>query len=115
MDAYMTVLRKYAEFNGRARRSEFWMFHLLHLLIALALLGICMVTPIGMAAYVLYALATLVPTYAVSVRRLQDTDRSQWWMLLSFIPFFGALVLLAFFMTDGTSGQNRFGPDPKGR
>lgn len=114
MDAYMTVLRKYAEFNGRARRSEYWMFHLLNTVIMGALVLVGLATDIGMAPYALYALATLVPGIAVGVRRLHDTDKSGWWLLLAIIPF-GALVLLVFFATDGTSGQNRFGSDPKGR
>ena len=62
---------------------------------------------------IIFSLATLIPGIAVGIRRLHDTDRSGWWLLIAFVPFIGALVLLVFFLLDGTSGPNRFGPDPK--
>jgi uncharacterized membrane protein YhaH (DUF805 family) len=63
--------------------------------------------------YVLYALAVLIPGLAVGVRRLHDIDKSGWWMLIAFIPLIGGIVLLVFAVMEGTSGSNRFGPDPK--
>jgi len=61
----------------------------------------------------IYSLAILIPSLAVSIRRLHDTDRSGWWCLLGFLPLIGAIVLLIFFVMDGTPGDNRFGPSPK--
>ena len=61
-----------------------------------------------------YALAMIIPSIAVGIRRLHDTDRSGWWCLIGFVPFIGALVLLIFFLLDSTPGTNRFGPNPKG-
>jgi uncharacterized membrane protein YhaH (DUF805 family) len=61
-----------------------------------------------------YSLAVLIPSLAVSVRRLHDTDRSGWWLLISLIPIIGAIVLIVFAAQEGTSGENRFGSDPKG-
>jgi uncharacterized membrane protein YhaH (DUF805 family) len=63
---------------------------------------------------VIYGLAVLIPSIAVGVRRLHDTDRSGWWLLISLIPLIGGIVLLVFFVLDGTPGENRFGPNPKG-
>jgi uncharacterized membrane protein YhaH (DUF805 family) len=120
MNWYMEALRKYATFSGRARRKEFWFFQLFVMLIGLALslvdymLGLMdMETGIG-ALSGLFSLAMLLPNLAVSVRRLHDTDRSGWWLLLCFLPVIGIIVLLVFFFLDGTRGTNRFGEDPKG-
>ena len=65
--------------------------------------------------YLLVMLYLLIPSLAVGFRRLHDTDRSAWWLLIAFIPFLGAIALLVFNLMDGTPGPNRFGPDPKGR
>lgn len=113
MEWYLTVLKKYADFSGRARRKEYWMFVLINLLIALAL-GI-VEGFIGSPGIVggLYALLVLIPGIAVGVRRLHDTGRSGWWLLISLIPLIGALVLLIFLVQSGTDGENAFGENPK--
>ena len=119
MNWYLTALRKYAVFAGRARRKEFWFFVLFNTLIAVALAIVDMVTgsydeDVGLGLLSgLYAVAMIVPSIAVTVRRLHDTDRSGWWYLLLFIPVIGALVILVFMLLDGTPGSNRFGPNPK--
>ena len=120
MNWYMEALRKYATFTGRARRKEFWFFQLFVLLIAMVLslvdrmLGLLDdVTGFGPLSG-LFSLAMFIPSLAVSVRRLHDTDRTGWWALLYFVPLLGFLVLLVFFVLDGTRGTNRFGEDPKG-
>lgn len=120
MNWYLAALRKYATFTGRARRKEFWFFELFVLLIALVLslsdrmLGLLDdESGVGVLSGVFY-LAMFIPSLAVSVRRLHDTDRSGWWALLYFLPLLGFLILLVFFVLDGTSGPNRFGEDPKG-
>ena len=136
MDLMFQPLRKYADFTGRARRMELWLFWLL-------LIGIQIVFSIliGLVAgptaavadptdpfavlngpakalyglFFLMMLALLIPSLAVSIRRLHDTNRTGWWLLLGLIPFLGALVLLIFYLLDGTPGPNKYGPDPKGR
>jgi len=126
MQWYLKVLKQYADFNGRARRTEFWMFTLFSAIasIVLALID----TLIGTAsvygsgsAYTfspgllqgLYALAVLIPSLAVTVRRLHDTDRTGWWVLIGLVPFVGGIVLLVFMCLEGTRGPNQYGMDPK--
>lgn len=114
MDWYLGVLRRYADFSGRARRKEYWMFVLVNALVAIALTVLSALTQIKLFSfvYLLYLLATILPSLAVSVRRLHDTDRSGLWILLGMVPLVG-VVLLVFLIADGTPGPNRFGPSPK--
>jgi uncharacterized membrane protein YhaH (DUF805 family) len=111
---------KYATFEGRARRAEYWYFVLFYALsiVALAIVDGVVGTfseeiGIGLLSGI-FVLATFVPTLAVTVRRLHDTDRSGWWVLLDLVPFIGVLVLLVFTVLDSQPGANRFGPNPKG-
>ena len=120
-------LRRYADFSGRSRRREYWMFFLFNLLIGVAVWTLLAATYVaGMSesqmmtimgpVFMLYGLAALglvIPGIAVTVRRLHDTDRSGWFVLLALIPLVGAILLLVFYCTEGTRGPNRFGPDPK--
>lgn len=113
MNWYIDVLKKYAVFEGRARRMEFWMFTLFSFIIVCVLSGIEIALGIfGLSA--LYSLAVLLPSIGVAVRRLHDTDRSGWWIFISLIPAIGIIVLLIFYFMDGTPGDNRFGANPKG-
>ncbi|PCC99642.1 DUF805 domain-containing protein [Halopseudomonas pelagia] len=120
MDWYLEVLRKYAVFSGRARRKEYWFFTLFNLLAMLVLSFIDgMIGMYSLEAGVgvlsgIYALGILIPSLAVTVRRLHDTSRTGWWILLAFIPLIGAVVLLIFTVLDSTPGSNKYGPDPKG-
>ena len=114
MEYYLEVLKKYAVFDGRATRSEYWYFALFNAIISIA---IVFIAPIilggaGLLLSVLYALGVLLPSIGVSIRRLHDTGKSGWWLLLSFIPF-GGLVLLYFFVQDSQAGVNQYGPNPK--
>ncbi len=117
MNWYLAVLKKYAVFGGRARRKEYWIFTLFHILIVITLgivdvmLGLRSQSGIGLLGG-LYGLAVLIPGIAVSVRRLHDTGRSGWWMLLSVVPPVG-IVLLVFMAQDSQPGQNEYGPNPK--
>ncbi|MBL7646570.1 MAG: DUF805 domain-containing protein [Candidatus Hydrogenedentes bacterium] len=113
MHWYLDVLKNYTGFTGRARRTELWMFWLVNLGIVIALSIVEGI--IGMPGILsgLYNLAVLLPTIAVGMRRLHDTDRSGWWLLIAFIPFLGGIVLLIFFCLEGTKGDNQYGPDPK--
>lgn len=114
MDWYLTVLKKYAVFTGRARRKEYWYFVLFNFLIALVLGfidGLLGLHAEGSGFGVLgglYSLAVFVPSLAVGVRRLHDTGRSGWWLLIGFIPLIGALVLLFFMISDSQPGQNQY-------
>lgn len=130
IDAVKSCLAKYATFRGRAARSEFWyfwLFSMIVLIIAMIIDGMLgttfsMTNPAtGLEqsagygfVYVLTAIALLLPSLAVAVRRLHDTDRSGWWLLIGFIPLIGAIVLLIWYVTRGTPGDNRYGPDPLG-
>ncbi|MER6464545.1 DUF805 domain-containing protein [Streptomyces sp. NPDC001288] len=112
MNWYLAALRKYATFSGRARRSEFWLFTLFNGL-AVLLAGILDgVLGWGLWLTFVYLLFVFVPTLAVAVRRLHDTGRAGWWLLIALIPF-GGIVLLVFDVLEGTSGRNKYGPDPK--
>ncbi len=113
MDWYLTVLKQYTVFSGRARRKEYWMFFLINLIVSLAI-NVIEAIVLGTAFLgLIYALAVFLPYLAVTIRRLHDTDRSGWWFLIAFIPLVGAIVLLVFLVMEGTSGDNQFGADPK--
>lgn len=120
MDWYLMVLKKYAQFSGRSRRKELWMFVLFNMLIVfvLEILGIVLrenaLGKIILFLLVIYALATLIPGLAVGIRRLHDTGRSGWWLLICLVPFVGGLILLVFYVLDSTPGANEYGPNPKG-
>lgn len=121
MNWYLDVLKNYFVFSGRARRKEFWMFVLISTLISIALtfidavaFGYALDGSGGIAlTSSLYSLAVLIPTLAVWIRRLHDTDRTGWWVLLILLPIIGPLWLLVLFCFEGTRGSNRFGVDPK--
>lgn len=110
---FVSVFRRWSDFSSRARRREFWMFFL-GLVIAYVVLGIitAILPRLGSAVIGLLALAAIVPTLAVQVRRLHDTGRSGWWLLLNIVPL-GSLVLLYFWVQDSQPGTNEYGPNPK--
>ncbi len=131
MEWMLLPYRRYAEFTGRSRRREYWLFLLFYWLVALvidALFGMRQTMTVagwystqvitngtGSAIGNVFALASFIPGLAVGVRRLHDIDRSGWWMLLAFVPFLGWFTLFVFMCLDGTPGSNRFGADPKDR
>nr|WP_264185535.1 DUF805 domain-containing protein [Roseicella aerolata] len=115
-DAVATCFRKYADFTGRARRSEYWWFFLFNLLmqIATGLVDAVLFGAEGQGLInLLYGLGVLLPGIAVGARRLHDIDRSGWWLLLIFVPLVGFILLLVWFIRPGDAGPNRFGPDPR--
>jgi len=113
MNWYLEVLKKYAVFNGRARRKEYWMFFLFNIIIAIVLGVVEGILGSHGIIGMLYSLAFIIPGIAVSVRRLHDTERSGWWLLIGFVPIIGAIVLLVFMVQDSQSGQNQYGTNPK--
>lgn len=123
------ITKKYGVFSGRARRREFWLFHLFYLLLFLMLgfLAVVISVIVGVVAgeqtydsrWVemfsgIWILALLVPTLAIAARRLHDIGQSGWLMLIALVPILN-LALVVMFLIDGNPGDNRFGPDPKGR
>ncbi len=113
MKWYLNVLQnKYAAFNGRSPRIEFWNFVLINTIICIVLALIGQVIDFLSILSIIYGLAVLVPGVALAFRRIHDTDRSAWWLLVGFIPIVGFLVVLYFYIQPGTPGPNRFGPDP---
>ncbi len=121
MDWYLMVWKRYAEFSGRSRRKELWVFALINTIICTVLyVGGMMMAGQGSslgtlfsALYVIYALAALVPNLAVDVRRLHDIGKSGWWLLIAIVPIVGAIILIVWWATDGQPGDNQYGPNPK--
>ena len=121
MKWYLKVVRdNYANFSGRARRQEYWMFVLFNMIFAFliafvgGLLGEMFNAPeLGMALYVIYLLAIIIPSIAVLVRRLHDIGKSGAWFFISFVPFIGGIWLLILMCTEGERIENQYGVDPK--
>ncbi len=119
MEWMLLPLKRYADFSGRSRRKEYWMFVLGMILVCFVIglvagiLSVIVGKWISNLASGLFALAIIIPSLAVAVRRLHDTDKSGWFLLLGLIPLVGGIILLVFYCTDGTPGPNRFGADPK--
>ncbi|QJX46420.1 DUF805 domain-containing protein [Hymenobacter taeanensis] len=119
MQYYLHALRNYAVFQGRARRKEYWMFTLFHIIFAIVAMVADVVLGTAMdgigygPVYMLYALAMFIPGLAVSVRRLHDVNKSGWFMFIVLIPLVGAIWLLVLDCTEGTRGDNQYGADPK--
>jgi uncharacterized membrane protein YhaH (DUF805 family) len=107
-EAISTCFRKYVVFGGRAVRSEYWFFILFQFLVVVALSIVDLVVGTGVLSSIA-SLALLLPTLAVGARRLHDTDKSGWWLLIGLIPLIGAIVLIVFFCQEGTPGANRYG------
>ncbi|GHV84736.1 membrane protein [Spirochaetia bacterium] len=114
---YKAVLQKYAEFSGRARRKEFWMFFLGNVIIGVVLCILGIIPFIGIIFAIvsgIFGLAVLVPTIAVGARRLHDTNRSGLLLLLWLIPLVGFIIVLIFLAQEGIPGDNQYGSNPKG-
>lgn len=117
MEWYLKALRQYADFHGRARRKEYWMFNLFFLLFTL-LLGFTSTFIggdsglFGIAIIVIWLLIHFIPIVSVTVRRLHDMGQSGWWYLLSFVPL-GGIVLFVFTVLDSQPHTNKWGPSPK--
>ncbi|XUW99857.1 MAG: DUF805 domain-containing protein [Dehalogenimonas sp.] len=125
MEWYLAALKKYAVFDGRARRKEYWFFVLFNFLIAvgLSIVGVLLGVAIGgfdadsfpfiaVTPVILYGLAMIIPSIAVTVRRLHDIGFSGWWYLITLVPG-GSVVLFIFALLDTKPGTNQYGPDPK--
>lgn len=110
---YLKVVRdNYANFNGRARRSEYWYFFLFNFIISIVLAVVDNFIGFSLIGGI-YSLAVLIPSIAVGVRRLHDINKSGWYLLVAFIPIAGAIWLIILLATEGNMGNNQYGPDPK--
>ena len=125
MNYYLTVLKKYAVFEGRARRAEYWYFCLFNIIVSIILsilgkvIGVFNITIGTISSEInilsaLYSLAVLIPGIAVVVRRLHDVGKSGWMALISLIPLIGTIWILVLMIRDGVPGDNEYGPNPKG-
>ena len=122
---YLQVLKKYIVFSGRARRNEFWMFQIFNTLTFIIFPIISTIFPIIIGwdldlilivyglSMGLYGLGTLIPSLAVSIRRLHDTGRSGWWLLIGLMPLVGWILTLIWYLSDSEVGENKYGPNPK--
>lgn len=115
MQWYLKVLKNYVGFQGRARRKEYWMFVLFNVIVAFVLgfIGGLIDQVFGMILGYAYGLAVLLPSLAVAVRRLHDTRRSGWMLLLNLIPFVGSIIVLVFLCMDSETSDNQYGSNPK--
>ncbi len=119
MNWYLDAWKNYANFQGRARRKAFWMFALFNIIAIVVLTSVeGFIGLRGDGSYGilsgLYSLAVILPAIALAVRRLHDTGRSGWWILIGLIPLVGPIVLLVFYVQDSQPGANQYGPNPKG-
>lgn len=129
LDAVKSVYRNFVNFSDRAPRSEYWWFFLFTIIATVVIIFIESALGLGQSAvtsgggefsavysggplYMIWSLANLLPSIAVAIRRLHDTDRSGWWLFIALIPLVGAILLIVWLATKGTAGANRFGPDP---
>ena len=117
MNWYIDVVKKYTVFVGRASRAEYWYFSLVHTLVSVLLsvldfsLGYAHLSiGVGLLSGV-YTLAVMLPVAGVTIRRLHDTNRSGWWLLIAFIPLLGLIALLVMLTLKGTNGENPYGAD----
>ena len=127
MEWYLKVMRdNYANFNGRARRKEYWMYTLIFTVLLIPLMAIMFsalyhsdengIGPSGYLTVLLFfvfLVAHFIPSLALTVRRLHDTGKSGWWYLIAFVPYLGNFVIFIFTLIDGDEGENKYGPNPK--
>ena len=113
VEAVQSVLSRYVDFSGRSRRSEYWWFCLANLIISSVLNGLGQNIKLFSILAGLYALAVLLPSLAVGIRRLHDTGKSGWWLLIACVPIVGSILLIVWMCKDSDPGENQYGPNPK--
>ena len=109
---YIEVLQKYAVFDGRAKRTEYWLFMLIHIIISIILYALSWIVDFLIIVYIVYVLALLVPSLAVGCRRLHDSGKSGWLQLVGLIPLVGAIILIVLFVLP-SGDDNKYGPRPE--
>jgi len=114
MNWYLKVIKQYANFSGRARRTEYWMFALINSLISIGLMLIAQFVDQSLSILnIIYSLAVFIPSLAVAIRRLHDVNKSGWMELLVLLPIIGWIWLFVLSVSKGTVGENKYGLDPK--
>jgi len=115
MNWYLKVLKQYADFSGRARRKEYWMFTLFNVifLYGLLLTGAALDSTVLMILGGIYLFGVLIPSLAVGVRRMHDIGKSGWYILVNFIPLIGGIWFFILNITDSEAGPNKWGENPK--
>jgi uncharacterized membrane protein YhaH (DUF805 family) len=126
IDWVLEVFSKYATFDGRARRKEYWYWYLFNFIVSIFISVVSLVingteTDNGIGWFglfinivvIIYSLGVFIPNLAVTVRRLHDTNRSGWWYFISMVPFIGGIILFIYLIEDSTPGDNQYGPNPK--
>ena len=114
VDALKSVFSQYANFNGRARRSEYWFFYLAYTVVSVILSVLAQYSSIFSILSAIVSLGLVCPALAVAVRRLHDIGKSGWYYLFALIPLVGTIILLIWFVKDSEPGDNMYGPNPKG-
>ena len=120
IDYYLAVIKKYAVFEGRSRRSEYWYFALVNVIISviyniiISIVGNSASIVLGITfIYAVYSLALIVPGIAVSIRRMHDIGKKGWWLFINLIPIVGPIWFIVLLATGGNTGDNQYGHDPK--
>lgn len=115
MHWYTEVIQKYTVFSGRAGRPEFWWFTLINIIISIVIDVVCgaIFGSSGQFIGSIYGLAVLLPSLGVAIRRLHDTNRSGWWILIGLIPIVGWIVLIVFYALEGNRASNQYGATPE--
>lgn len=116
MKNYLAAWKKYAVFKERSQRVEYWIFNVVNFVILMVLGGIGQVGGIEWvtAIAVLFVLILVLPSIAVTIRRLHDIGRTGWWWLIQLVPYVGPIVMIVFACFDSQPGDNKYGPNPKG-
>ncbi|WP_240414173.1 DUF805 domain-containing protein [Paenibacillus periandrae] len=113
MEWFLKAFKNYAGFQGRARRKEYWMFVLFSTIFSIVAAILDSIVNLNSVLAGLYSLAILLPSLAVGARRLHDTGRSGWWLLISLIPLIGSIILIVFLCQDSEEYDNKYGANPK--
>lgn len=115
IEYFKLALSKYAQFTGRSRRSEYWYFFLVNIILSYGLQGLALATEMSIFGILsaVVGLALFIPGLAVGVRRMHDIGRSGWWLLIVFIPLVGFILLIYWMASDSQPGANEYGPNPK--
>jgi uncharacterized membrane protein YhaH (DUF805 family) len=110
--AYKTALTRYVDFSGRTSVGGFWRFAAVNFVVALLLAILGGISSIFFVLYIVYALAVMLPSIAIAIRRLHDTGKSGWMILLGVIPFVGFIILIVFYV-QASDGPNEYGTGPE--
>lgn len=115
LDSMILPFRRYADFSGRSRRTEYWLFQINYVIVTLLFFLFGMVGSIEIGSTILFVgiILLIIPSIAVQIRRLHDQDKSGWFSLINFIPYVGWLIVLVLMLTPGTEGENSYGLDPR--